>query len=131
LRERLARDPDQYGGSDLRVVPGRAAVGVGRRLVTVTKEREGVAHTSHRALVLDHGFVPGHEDDYRELLLEWAAVLGARGATHLAVFTSEHAPTHDAVVDLAEEVETFDFWAFDLPAPASFDGGFYVDPAYF
>ena len=35
------------------------------------------------------------------------------------------------VFDLAEEVETFDFWAFDLPAPASFDGGFYVDPAYF
>jgi hypothetical protein len=131
LGSRLSRDPDQYAWSDVHVL-GAAVVGIGRRLLTVIKERDGEVTTTRRALVIDHGFAEGGESDYRDLLLEWCAIAGARGATHLAVFTSERSTTFAAVAALAEEIEEFDFWAFDLPEPKALqEHGFYVDPIYF
>jgi hypothetical protein len=131
LASRLGRDPGQYGWADVRL-RGGAVVGVGRQLLGVTKERAGAVTTTRRALVADHGFTPGGESDYRELLTEWAAIAGGRGATHLAVFTSEPSNTFEVVSDLAEEIEAFDFWAFDLAEPAGLQQhGFYVDPLYF
>lgn len=131
LAKRLGRDPGQYTWNDIRVL-GSAVVGVRRRLLTVTKECDGQATTTRRALVVDHGFAEGGEPEYRQLLLEWCEIASARGATHLAVFTSEASATFAAVAGLAEEIEEFDFWAFDLPEPAALQHrGFYVDPIYF
>lgn len=131
LTERLARDPEQYGWSQWRRNAG-AAVGVGDQFVRVTHACEGSERSSVRALALDHGFRPGGEDEYRSLLLSVCRELGARGATHLAVFTSERSSTYDVLRDLAEDLEVFDFWAFELEEPASLaTAGFYVDPVYF
>lgn len=131
LDARLTRDPDQYGWGDLRLAGG-AAVGVGRQLTTVTKERGGEVRATRRAVAIDHGFLPGRDDDYRALLQSWCARLGRLGATHLVVFTSERSPTYDIVTNLADELEPFDFWAFDIPEPQALaTGGFYVDPVYF
>jgi hypothetical protein len=130
---RLSRDPSQYAWGDVRVsAGGSAVVGIAQRLLGVTKERDGSVTSSRRALVVDHGFAPGGADEYRDLLLDSCRVAGARGATHLAVFTSEPSPTFDVVRSLASEIEEFDFWAFDLPEPAGLrEHGFYVDPIYF
>jgi hypothetical protein len=131
LAARLTRDAAQYGFPHI-ALGGGAAVGVGRELLSVTKECAGVIDVTSRALVLDHGFVPGCDDDYRDLLRWWCSNLAARGATHLALFTSERSSTYDVVSDLAEEIEPFDFWAFDIPEPAALaERGFYVDPVYF
>jgi hypothetical protein len=132
LRGRLERDPTQYGWGDVHLAPSGAVVGVSQAMVTVTKECAGAAVVSRRALALDHGFVPGAEAVYRDLLIERCGQLADLGATHLAVFTSERSSTHDVVMSLAESVEEFDFWAFDLEEPAALaDRGFYVDPVYF
>jgi hypothetical protein len=130
LTDRLARDPAQYDWGRLVLADG-AVVGVGERLLGVTKEREGDVQRTVRSLVLDHGFAPGHADDYRSLLRAVGAAEAARGATHLAVFTSATSPTYDVLAELAEEVEVFDFWAFEIPEPAALANGFYVDPVYF
>ncbi|HUP84318.1 MAG TPA: hypothetical protein VM143_01505 [Acidimicrobiales bacterium] len=131
LDTRLARDPEQYGWRDLRVVDRAAVIGIGRQLLTVTKEREGDKVVTRRALALDHGFAPGHEHEYRALLVDTTRALAAHGATHLAVFTSATSATYGVVADLADEIEEFDFWAFDVPAPDDLQRGFYVDPVYF
>jgi hypothetical protein len=135
LGARLARDPEQYEWSDVRTL-GSAVVGIGRRLLGVTKERAGEVTTTTRALVLDHGFIGGDgdhgEDDYRRLLAEACAVASSMGATHLAVFTSERSSTYGVLSDLADEIEAFDFWAFALTEPTALqERGFYVDPVYF
>ena len=131
FRSRLTRDPQQYRWDDLRS-HGGAVVGVGRNLVRVTKERNGTVEETTRALALDHGFRPGRDAHYRALLQSRCRELAGRGATHLAVFTSERSPTYGVVTELAEQVEPFDFWAFDVPEPAELlEGGFYVDPVYF
>ena len=131
LRSRLTRDPTQYGWEDLRATTG-AVVGVGRNLVRVTKERDGTVEETRRALVLDHGFHHGRESDHRALLRWWCTEVARRGGTHLAVFTSERSPTYGVVTELADQLEPFDFWAFDVAEPRALDaGGFYVDPVYF
>ena len=85
-----------------------------------------------RATALDQGFIPGHEDDYRRLLGWTCAQLATQGATHLAVFTSTRSATYDVVADLAEHIEVFDFWAFNVSEPPGLaQHGFYVDPVYF
>lgn len=131
LSARLERDPAQYGWRDVHLAGEEAVVGVSQAMVTVTKERAGECDTSRRALALDHGCVPGGEAAYRDLLIERCTELGRRGATHLAVFTSERSATYEVVIALAESIEEFDFWAFDLEEPAALVNGFYVDPVYF
>lgn len=131
LTARLARDPEQYGWPNFGIADG-ATIGVGRDLLTVTKECEGHVSVSKRALAIDHGFVPGHEDDYRRLIRSTSSALASRGATHLMVFTSERSATYEVVADLADGIEVFDFWAFNVPEPAGIaEHGFYVDPVYF
>lgn len=131
LSSRLTRDPAQYGWDDLRATAG-AVVGVGRNLLRVTKERDGSVEETRRALVLDHGVHGGREADYRALLRWWCDEVARRGGTHLAVFTSERSPTYGVVTELADQLEPFDFWAFDIPQPRALgEGGFYVDPVYF
>ena len=131
LAARLTRDAAQYGWPHVARFGG-AVIGVGRDLVTVTKECEGAVTVTKRAQALDHGFAPGAHDDYRAVLRWKCRDLAARGATHLAVFTSEHSATYDVVAGLAEVIEPFDFWAFNIPEPPALAaGGFYVDPVYF
>jgi hypothetical protein len=131
LTDRLTRDAAQYSWEHV-TVAGGAAIGVGRDLVSVTKERGDEVTRTVRATALDHGFAPGAEDDYRALLEATCARLAERGATHLAVYTSERSSTYDVVRELAEEIEVFDFWAFDIPEPAALaERGFYIDPIYF
>jgi hypothetical protein len=131
LTERLSRDPEQYTWGNV-TVAGGAAVGVARDLLGVTMTTGDDVVVTKRALALDHGFVPGAEDDYRALLEATCAQLAERGATHLAVFTSETSSTYGVISDLAEKMEEFGFWAFEIPEPPSLKtNGFYVDPIYF
>jgi len=131
LDERLSRDPSQYGWANLRQ-HGSAVVAVGGERLVVTREAGGERIVTHRALALDHGFEPGGEDDYRALLLARGSELAAEGVTHLAVFTSQGSPTHDVVMDLAEAVEPYDLWTFEIPEPeGTAERGIYVDPVYF
>lgn len=131
LADRLSRDPEQYTWSDVRI-GGGAVLGIQRGLLGVTKECEGDVKVSRRAIALDHGFVPGAEDDYRSLLQSTCTELAADGATHVTVFTSERSSTYDVLKELAEDVEVFDFWAFEIPEPPGLQTrGFYVDPVYF
>lgn len=131
LGARLSRDAAQYTWGDIRVLGG-AAVGVGHALVGVTKECEGRTQVTSRAVALDHGFAPGGDDDYATLLRWWCSHLATTGATHVAVFTSERSATYEVVMSLAEEIEPFDFWAFNIAEPKALaERGFYVDPVYF
>lgn len=132
LTARLTRDPSQYSWDDIAIGRG-AVIGIGRGVVTVTKECQGNVDVSRRAVAIDHGFLPGHEDDYRELLRWACSRAAARGATHLAVFTSARSTTYEVISELADTTEAFDFWAFEIPEPtdALAEHGFYVDPVYF
>ena len=131
LAERLARDPAQYGWGNVRML-GDAVVAVGGDRLGVTRDVDGTRVESRRAHVLDHGFRPGGEDDYRRLLRWWAGSLAAEGVTHLAVFTSQGSPTHDVVIDLAGGVEEYDLWTFAIAEPdGTPERGLYVDPVYF
>ena len=132
LTARLTRDPSQYGWEDFAIGRG-AVIGVGRGVVNVTKECEGNVDVTRRAVAIDHGFLPGHEDDYRDLLGFACSQAARRGATHLTLFTSARSATYDVISELADTTEAFDFWAFDIPEPATAlaEHGFYVDPVYF
>ena len=128
LTERLERDPGQYSWSDLRLGDG-AVVGVGRQHVEVTKVTGDARVRTNRAVVFDHG---GPPDAYRELLQSTGAELAADGVTHLAAFTSTGSPTREVLAELADTIEPYDFWAFNIPCPADLaTTGFYVDPVYF
>jgi len=131
LTERLSRDPDQYGWERVRVTHG-AVVGVGADYLGVSKTLEETCTSSRRAVALDHGFVPGAEGAYRELLRWWTARLAEDGVSHLAVFTSIGSPTYPVLVDMAEEIEPYDFWTFSIDEPpGASERGVYVDPVYF
>jgi hypothetical protein len=133
--ERTRRAPDLYGIHDVLVASGgAAAVGVwaaGKTAVTVIRSPEG-ERRERRALAVDHGFRPGHEDDYAAVLRASCARLAGDGLTHLVVYSSPHSPGWSVLEELAVDREDFDYWTPQIPVP---DGaatkGVYVDPIYF
>ena len=91
----------------------------GRRI-----EREG--------FVLDHGLLPGREDDYERLLRSWCTELDDRGFTKLVTFTSQGSPNYPVLAELKADMQPFDLFVFGPPVPEGADRrGVYVDLVYF
>jgi hypothetical protein len=131
LRHRLERAPDLYSWSDV-VHTGDAVVGVWHSPETRVRTEDGDTTRSRRALVLDHGFRPGREDQYEELLRHACATAADAGYDHLSVFTADPSPTSPTLLRLAETVERYDVIVPFVDPPKDVERrGVYVDQAYF
>jgi hypothetical protein len=133
LTARLGRSPHEYSWSSLRITD-RAVAGVwpaGDYFTVITESPEG-RRVEREGFVLDHGLVPGGEDDYRQLLRSWCAELDDRGFTKLVTFTSQWSPNYSVLVELEADMQPFDLFVF---GPATREGadrrGVYVDLIYF
>jgi hypothetical protein len=133
LARRLERAPDLYTWGDV-VRTDCAAVGVWHSPeVRIRTEADRTTTTrSRRALVLDHGFVPGAEDEYERLLRLAAARAGAAGYDHLSIFTTDPSPTSPILRRLADTIEPYDVVVPFVEEPKGLaERGVYVDQAYF
>jgi hypothetical protein len=133
LARRLERAPDLYTWDDVVRTDG-AAVGVWHSPeVRIRTEADRTTTTrSRRALVLDHGFVPGAEDEYERLLRLAAARAGAAGYDHLSIFTTDPSPTSPILRRLADTIEPYDVVVPFVEEPKGLaERGVYVDQAYF
>lgn len=126
---RLQRAPELYSWANLWLTE-RAVVGVWPAGLSVIREEGGRSETV-RATVLDHGFLPGADDELEQLLRAWCASLAERGTDELALMTSEGSPNHALVQRLASRIDAFDF-RMGAPEPeGTAERGLYVDPVYF
>ena len=131
LAARLERAPDLYGWDDLWLGDG-AVVGVGRTLQGRITEGPDGRTESIRALVLDHGFLPGRDDAYRALLAACGGDAARRGASRLSVFTTEPARTYPALRAVADAMEAYDVLIpGQTPEDDAADRGLYVDQVHF
>jgi len=130
LRERLARAPDLYTWHQL-LVSDDAVVGVWPAHINVTMDN-GTTHTEDvRAVVLDHGFRDGHDDQFEALLRAQCGQLAAEGHTELMTLTSEPSPNFDVVSRLAKRMDPFAFRMAVPEPPGTGERGVYVDAVYF
>ena len=82
--------------------------------------------------MLDYGFAPGAEQDYRRLLRSWCSQLDDRGFTKLVTFTSRWSPNYPVLADLGGELFPLDLFVFGPEPPDGTDRrGVYVDAIYF
>jgi hypothetical protein len=127
---RLKRAPELYSW-DRVWLTDRAVVGVWPAGLKVTREEGGVRTESVRASALDHGFLPGAEDEFESLLRAWCGWLAERGTTELALYTSEGSPNYRVVKSLASQIDVYDF-RMGVPEPDdAAEHGLYVDAVYF
>jgi hypothetical protein len=133
LTARLERAPAQYSWADLRMSDA-AAVGVwpaGDSFSVIVDSPEG-RRVEREGYVLDHGFLPGAEEEYERLLRSWCAELDDAGFTRLVTFSSERSPGYDVLVSLEAEMQPFDLFVFGPERPEGADRrGVYVDLIYF
>jgi hypothetical protein len=130
LTARLERAPDLYTSGNLLVGDG-AVIGVWPSGPRVTTEIGGDRREAVRASVLDHGFLPGAEDEFERLIRSWCGKLVELGSTELSFLTSEGSPTYPLLKRLAFDMDAFDFkMTIKEPADAAANG-LYVDPIYF
>lgn len=131
LTARLERAPDLYSWDDVWIADG-AVVGIGRVLQGRITEGEDGRRDTTRALVFDHGFLPGAEDRYRDLLAARGAAAAHAGASHLSVFTTEPSRTHPILLGLADSAEDYDVLVPGKePADDAVTRGLYVDQIHF
>jgi hypothetical protein len=133
LARRLERAPDIYSWGDVAMRDG-AVLGVWHSPeVRIRTEADRTTTTrSRRALVLDHGFLPGAEDEYESLLRRAAALAGAAGYDHLSVFTTDRSPTSPILRRMAESIEAYEVIVPFVEEPEGVaERGVYVDQAYF
>jgi hypothetical protein len=133
LGRRLERAPDLYSWGDVALTDG-AVLGVWHSPeVRIRTEADRTTTTrSRRALVLDHGFLPGADDEYESLLRRAAASAGAAGYDHLSVFTTDRSPTSPILRRLAETIEAYEVIVPFVEEPEGVaERGVYVDQAYF
>ncbi|HUP84465.1 MAG TPA: hypothetical protein VM143_02250 [Acidimicrobiales bacterium] len=133
LTNRLERAPDLYSWGDVTMTE-HAALGVWYSPeVRIRTEADRTTITrSRRALVLDHGFLPGAEDEYESLLRGAAARAGAAGYDHLSVFTTGPSPTSKILAGLAGTIEPYEVIVPFVEEPQGVaERGIYVDQAYF
>jgi hypothetical protein len=132
LRRRLEQAPDLYSWGDV-FRTENAVVGVWHSPeVRIRTESDGTASRSRRALVLDHGFRPGHEDEYEALLHVAARTAADAGYDHLSVFSTDPSPTNAPLRRLADRVECYEVVVPFVDAPPDVaERGVYVDQAYF
>lgn len=130
LTARLGRAPDLYSWDNLLVGDG-AVIGVWPSGLRVTTQSGGQPRDAVRASVLDHGFVPGAEDEFERLIGSWCRKLLYLGSTELSLLTSEGSPTYPQLERLAFQMDAFDF-KMGIPEPEGAAAqGLYVDPIYF
>jgi hypothetical protein len=130
LTARLDRAPELYTWSNIWLTD-RAVLGVWAAPLRVTRTEDGVTTENVRASVLDHGFLPGGEDDFHSLLRAWCAELAGRGWSELAIYTSEGSRNYDIVSRLASQRDVYNL-RMDAPEPEdSAARGVYVDAVYF
>ncbi|MGH7858355.1 MAG: hypothetical protein ACREQY_13610 [Candidatus Binatia bacterium] len=130
LTARMDRAPDLYTWSDVLVGDG-AVVGVWPSGLRVITEGEGVRREAVRASMLDHGFVPGAEDEFERIIRAWGGRLLDAGHTELSFITSEPSPAYPILERLAFQMDAFDF-KMAIPEPEDAKtNGLYVDPIYF
>jgi len=130
---RVTRSPQDYSWSRVRMTD-RALVGVwpAGESLKVVRESDGARTESRPAIVVDHGFLPGGEDEFEALLRGWCAWGNERGLDTLSIFSSDGSPGYDLLRSLASTVEPFFVWTPGIEEPAgSAERGIYVDPIYF
>ncbi|MGH9196303.1 MAG: hypothetical protein ACRD1T_11255, partial [Acidimicrobiia bacterium] len=131
LTARFERAPDLYSWNSVLIGEG-SMVGVWPANLKVIRETSGTRSESMRALVLDHGFLPGYEQEFEELLRAWCSRLSDIGIDELSTFTSTPSPNYEVVSRLASHLEVFDLSTMNLPEPEGVsERGVYVDQIYF
>src|SRR5205807_1460036 len=85
----------------------RATVGAWPAQLKVTKDANGQRSLSTRAVVLDHGFLPGAEEEFIALLRAACARLAASGHTELMFLTSEGSPSRALITDMASHIDPY------------------------
>jgi GNAT superfamily N-acetyltransferase len=131
LAARLGRAPDLYGWDDV-LLGDRAVVGVCAATRHLTWRRDGeVLREEVEAKVLDHGCLPGGEDELDRLLRAAVARAARKGATVLKVFASDGAPCSPVVDALSNERIDLDLWTPSIQEPETSAQGVYVDPIYY
>lgn len=132
LARRLERAPDLYSWRDVWRTD-RAVVGVWRSPeIRIRTEADQSVTRSRRALLLDHGFLPGAEDEYESLIRRAAARAATEGYDHVSVFTSDASPTSEVLRRLADTIERYEVIVPFIEEPKGVaERGVYVDQAYF
>jgi hypothetical protein len=130
LTARLERAPELYTWSDVLVADG-AVLGVWRAPLKVTVRQGNDVTHAVRAIVIDHGFLPGAEDDFERLVRAACAALVEDGHTELMLLTSDGSP-HDALMRrLTDRLDPFLF-RMAVPEPEGAESrGLYIDAVYF
>jgi hypothetical protein len=133
LAARLGRSPREYSWSDLRITDGAVAgVWPAGDHFTVIIDSPAGRSIEREGFVLDHGLLPGHEQDYERLVRSWCTELDDRGFTKLVTFTSRWSPNYPVLVELKAEMQPFDLFVFGPAVPEGADRhGVYVDLIYF
>jgi hypothetical protein len=130
LTARLQRAPDLYSWDRVWLTE-RTVAGVWPAGLKVMREENGERSETVRAAVLDHGFLPGAEDELEGLLRAWCGWLAERGTSELAVYTSEGSPNYRAVSGLASQIDVYDFRMGVAEPEGAAQRGLYVDAVYF
>jgi hypothetical protein len=133
LTARLTRAPGQYTWGDVWLTDG-AVLGVwaaGRSISTTVEDASG-RRVEREGLVLDHGFTPGHELAFLELLRAWCSHLDSCGITQLVIFSSGGSPTYPLLQGFGARLDPFDLYLFGPSTPDdAAERGVYVDHVYF
>jgi hypothetical protein len=130
LTARLERAPDLYTWDDVLVGDG-AVLGVWTAGLKVTVQRGAARTNDVRAIVIDHGFVAGAEDEFERLLRAACGALDARGHTELMTLTSDGSPNNALIRALTSRLDPFMF-RMSVPEPRGAEQhGLYVDAVYF
>jgi GNAT superfamily N-acetyltransferase len=133
LTARLERDP-LYSWDHVVLADG-AVLGVwpaGDKIEMVTT-RAGETTVSKRGHVMDYGFLPGAEDNFRDLIGSWSTELDGRGISQLSLFTSKGARGQPVLKELKATVEAYRFntgTAARIPDDAQ-KTGIYTDHLFF
>jgi hypothetical protein len=126
----MQRAPELYSWDQVLVGEG-AMLGVWPAGIRLTTERDGQRRLSTRAVVLDHGFAPGAEEEQVALLRSWASRLVQLGHTEMTLVTSEASPAYRVVEPLAAKRDPFAY-RMAVPEPeGTAERGIYVDAIYF
>jgi hypothetical protein len=127
---RMERAPELYSWGKVLIGDG-AVVGVWPAGLRVAIDGPDGNTRSVRAVVLDHGFVPGAEAEFDRLVRAWCARLVSAGHSELTLATSEPSPSYPWVAPVASRMDAFLF-RMSVPEPeGASTRGLYVDAVYF
>lgn len=128
---RLSRDAALYDWSRIRIGELGSVLGVWPSGLAVTTIRGEERRETVRAVALDHGFLPGAEDDFERLVASVCADLLDEGHSELVFVTSEGSPAFPLLSRTARQMDPFAFRMAVPEPPGTVERGVYVDPVYF